>query len=90
MSLSNLDLATRPVSLTDRVVARLRTGATVESIAVNEGISSGLAQLMVDELRRLGVLMSAESLCASGLGACGGADNDQVRLHCAGCPLSLN
>lgn len=90
MSLVNPGLPTRPVSLTDRVVARLHAGATVESIALNEEISPGLAQLMVDELERRGMLMSATSLCASGLGACGGVDTEQVRLHCAGCPLSLN
>lgn len=78
---------TNPPSLTERVKARLRAGATTQTIANLEGISPGLAELMVEDLKRRGMVMSAESLCASGLGACGGGDSDEVRLHCAGCPL---
>lgn len=78
----------RPMSLIDRVVVRLRSGATVESISASEGITVALARLMVEDLERRGLLASAESLCASGFGACGGGDSDQVRLHCSGCPLA--
>ena len=75
-------------SLLDRVQARLRTGATVQSIARQEQISPALAQIMVEELSRSGRAMEANSLCASGLGACGGGIGDDVALHCAGCPLT--
>jgi len=48
--------------------------------------------VMVDQMRRTGLLVDATSLCASGLGAChteGGLDGatDEVRVHCASCPL---
>lgn len=59
----------------------------MDSIARQEQISPALAQIMVEELSRSGRVMEANSLCASGLGACGGGTGDAVALHCAGCPL---
>lgn len=51
------------------------------------GVSLGLAEVMIEEMKRQGLLDRAESLCSSGLGACGGGDSDEVRIHCAGCPI---
>lgn len=77
-----------PTSLADRVMARLRSGSSTHAIAAAEGISPALAQIMVEDLQRRGLAMGAESLCASGLGACGeGPVSEQAALHCAGCPL---
>lgn len=70
-----------------RLFQALRSGATVNAAAVEAGVPLALAEVMVDEMRRTGVLQDATSLCASGLGACGGGDSDEVRVHCAGCPL---
>ena len=75
-----------------KVLQALRRGATVNAAAAQAGIPADLAGLMVDEMRRLGLLDDATSLCASGLGAChapGGLDGvaQDVRVHCAGCPL---
>lgn len=74
-------------SLVDRVRARLLGGSTTASIAKGEMISLALAEIMVDDLLRRGLAASATSLCASGLGACEGGDGEDVRVHCAGCPI---
>lgn len=74
-------------SLEDRVRARLRTGATTSSIAKLENISPELANLIVDDLTRRGLASPAETMCASGLGACGSGEGPEVALHCSGCPL---
>lgn len=75
-------------SLNGRVQAHLRAGASVQTIATAEGISVSLAEIMVEDLRRRGLATGAESLCASGLGACGGGQpSPQAALYCAGCPL---
>lgn len=74
-------------SLEERVRARLRTGATTSAIAQLENISPELAQLIIDDLTRRGLASPAESMCASGLGACGGGEGPNVALHCSGCPL---
>lgn len=65
----------------------LRQGATVNAAAAFAGIRAELAELMVDEMKRQGLLDRAETLCASGLGACGGGTSDEVKIHCAGCPI---
>ncbi|WP_051259382.1 hypothetical protein [Schaalia suimastitidis] len=70
-----------------RLYVALRRGATVHSAAVQAGISLSLAEVMVDEMQRVGLLDRAETLCASGLGACGGGNSAEVKLHCAGCPI---
>ncbi|QWW19850.1 hypothetical protein I6B53_01600 [Schaalia sp. 19OD2882] len=67
----------------------MRKGRTVRAAAAEAGVSVALAEVIVDEFRRTGLLDSADSLCASGLGACGGADSAEVRLHCAGCPVMI-
>ena len=74
-------------SLIERVQTRLQSGATIEAIARLEHISLPLAQIMVEELTRSGQAIGAESLCASGLGLCGGGTDEAARLYCAGCPL---
>ncbi|MDO5048588.1 MAG: hypothetical protein Q4D87_01730 [Actinomycetaceae bacterium] len=71
-----------------RLLTELGRGATVASAAERAGIKPGIAQIMVDYLERTGRLQNATSLCASGLGACGTGTSDQVKIHCAGCPLS--
>ena len=70
-----------------RIYVALRRGATVSAAAAQASVSQALAQVMIDEMSRTGLLARAETLCSSGLGACGGADSDEVKLHCAGCPL---
>lgn len=70
-----------------RLYIALRRGATTSAAAVQAGVSLGLAEVMIEEMKRQGLLDRAESLCSSGLGACGGGDSDEVRIHCAGCPI---
>lgn len=70
-----------------RLYVALRLGATVNAAAAMAGVSVPLAEVMIDEMRRQGLLERAESLCASGLGACGGGTSDEVKIHCAGCPI---
>ncbi|MCF2706673.1 hypothetical protein I6E29_05250 [Arcanobacterium haemolyticum] len=82
----------RPASVTDRVLAQLRGGATIRSAAAACGVSEIFVSTMADHFERLGMLTSASSLCSSGLGACS-ADavlSDEARVHCAGCPLSVH
>lgn len=74
-------------TLEERVKSRLVEGGTIAAVAVAENISVGLATIIVEDLGRRGLVSPAESLCASGLGACGSGVSDQVALHCAGCPL---
>lgn len=84
------DHATRPPQgARQRLYQAMRQGLTVNAAAAAAGISPQLGSLMVDEMLRQGLLGRAESLCASGLGACGGGVSDEVRLHCAGCPLIM-
>ncbi|HHT40854.1 MAG TPA: hypothetical protein GX000_04360 [Actinomyces sp.] len=71
-----------------RLLAEIGRGATVPAAAERAGIRPEIAELMVDYLERSGRLQSATSLCSSGLGACGTGTSDQVKIHCAGCPLS--
>ena len=73
--------------LEERVKARLVEGGTMAAVAASENISVGLATIIVEDLGRRGLVSPAESLCASGLGACGSGESDQIALHCAGCPL---
>nr|MDK8532785.1 hypothetical protein [Gleimia europaea] len=72
-----------------RLMDELRQGATLESAAQRAGLRVEIAQVMVDHLNRSGRLQSAGSLCSSGLGACGGGTSQEVKVHCAGCPLSV-
>ncbi|MFC7582094.1 hypothetical protein ACFQ23_10395 [Schaalia naturae] len=74
------------------VLRALEAGATVSAAAARAGISAEMAGVMVDEMRRSGLLVDAASLCASGLGACHSAGglagaSEEVRVHCAGCPM---
>ena len=77
----------RGVGARQRLFQALRRGATVNAAAVEAQVPLALAEVMVDEMRRTGLLEDATSLCASGLGACGGGDSEEVRVHCAGCPI---
>lgn len=70
-----------------RLYVALRRGATTTAAAVQAGVSLSMAEVMIDEMQRQGLLDRAESLCASGLGACGGGTSDEVKIHCAGCPI---
>lgn len=79
--------ALRPAGARQRLFLALRRGATVNAAAAEAGVSPALAEIMVEEMTRQGLLGRAESLCASGLGACGGGEGEEVRLHCAGCPI---
>lgn len=79
----------RKLGVRQRLYLALRQGATVNAAASQAGVSLALAEVMVDEMRRVGLLDRAETLCASGLGACGGGDSAEVRLHCSGCPIAI-
>ncbi len=81
-------MTTTALPLPARLAGRLQSGLSVETAAALEGISPGLGQIIVDDMIRRGVLTSAGTLCASGLGACGGGTGDTVTLVCAGCPLA--
>lgn len=70
-----------------RLAEELGRGATLETAAKRARVSLELAEVMVEHFEREGRLSSATSLCASGLGLCGGGSSAQARLYCAGCPL---
>lgn len=70
-----------------RLYLALRQGGTLKAAARIADVSEEMAEIMVDEMKRQGLLVNAESLCASGLGACHGGTSDEVRIHCAGCPI---
>ncbi|MDO4259977.1 MAG: hypothetical protein Q4C87_10725 [Actinomycetaceae bacterium] len=70
-----------------RLYQALRGGATITAAAHQAGISPALAEVIMEEMRRVGLLGDATSLCASGLGACHGGDSPEVKIHCAGCPI---
>lgn len=71
-----------------KLMVAIYQGATVEAAAERAGVRPEIAEIMVDYLQRTGRLQSATSLCASGLGACGGRKSDEIKIQCAGCPLS--
>ena len=77
--------------VTERVIAELKSGATIPAIAARVGVSEVFVKVLLDHLSRLKLVDSAQALCASGLGGCGpqGAVTDQAKLHCAGCPLTV-
>lgn len=79
--------APRPIGARQRLFLALSRGTTVNAAAAEAGVPAQMAALMVDEMQRQGLLGRAESLCASGLGACGAGAGEEARLHCAGCPL---
>lgn len=74
-------------TLVERLSVHLREGKTAASAAAAEGISPALGEIIVDDMRRRGVLTPAQSLCASGLGMCSGGKSQEAKVHCAGCPL---
>lgn len=76
------------IPLAERVRLRLAAGATIQSIAAAEGVSEAFVSVMVDDFERRGLAVSANSLCASGLGACGTGSSPEVALQCIGCPLA--
>lgn len=63
------------------VLAAVRRGQTVASAARSLGVSEDLAEAMVDEARRLGLVVSAREACA----ACSGP---QEAISCLGCPIA--
>ena len=70
-----------------RMFQALRSGATIPAAAVQAGISLPLAEVVVEEMRRMGLLGEAASFCSSGLGACEGGTGVEAQIHCAACPL---
>ena len=77
----------RPPGARQKLYVALRRGATLNAAAAQAGVDLVYAEIMCDEMKRQGLLDRAESLCASGLGACGGGTSDEVKIHCAGCPI---
>lgn len=77
--------------LTDRVLQQLAAGGSVHEIASECGTSEVFVRTILDHFVRLGVVGAAQSLCASGLGACspGGGESVEAQIHCAGCPLAI-
>lgn len=53
----------------------------MNAAAAEAGVSLALAEVVVDEMKRRGLLDRAETLCSSGLGVCGGGDSDEACLH---------
>ena len=65
---------------------------TLPAAAAAAGLSLPIATLILEEMKRLGSVQDANSLCSSGLGACSSSGmplSDEVSLHCSGCPLTL-
>lgn len=79
--------SSRPPGARQKLYVALRRGATLNAAAAQAGVDLVYAEIMCDEMKRQGLLDRAESLCASGLGACGGGTSDEVKIHCAGCPI---
>lgn len=77
------------VSPTQRLKEALARGCTLEAAAQRAKVSLAFATVVVEDMQRRGQAASAQSLCASGLGACHGNHDPQVVLHCAGCPLVI-
>ncbi len=65
----------------------LRKGSTVNAAIAKSGVSAGLAAIIVDDLKRRGLLTEAGSLCSSGLGMCHGGTSEVAKISCSGCPL---
>lgn len=77
------------VSPTQRLKEALARGCTLEAAAAQAQVSKAFATVVIEDMQRRGHATSAQSLCASGLGACHGNHDPQVALHCAGCPLVI-
>lgn len=67
----------------------LHEGATMQAATASSQVSPALASVIVDDMKRRGMLQDATSLCASGLGLCHGGKSPEALLSCAGCPLVL-
>lgn len=72
------------------MLAELSVGATVPAIARKVGVSQVFVQVVLEHYERLGLVGAAQSLCASGTGACGpnGAVTDAAHVACAGCAFA--
>lgn len=82
--------ASRGQALLGTVLRQLALGRTIRQIATELTVSEGLVEAMCDHLKRLGLVDSAGSLCASGLGACSKKpSNEFTAIACAGCPLAI-
>ena len=70
-----------------RMVEEIRSGSTVDSVAARLGVPPELAEVMVAELARLGVVTPPT---APGRAACGptSCTPDPASPRCAGCPLA--
>ncbi|MCI7551420.1 MAG: hypothetical protein PUK40_03065 [Actinomycetaceae bacterium] len=81
--------ATREPNMSDRVLKALRQGYSAPEIARKFNTSQVFVEVMLDHFGRLGMADSAQTLCSSGLGACGpaGATTVEAEIACAGCPL---
>lgn len=77
------------VSPVQRLREALARGCTLEAAAAQAQVSKAFAAVVIEDMQRRGQAASAQSLCASGLGACHGNHDPQVALHCAGCPLVI-
>ena len=77
------------VSPAQRLKEALARGCTLEAAAAQAQVSKAFATVVIEDMQRRGQAASAQSLCASGLGACHGNHDPQVALHCAGCPLVI-
>lgn len=86
---------TRGGSKTTVFMQALREGATLSSAVARSGISFEHGELLLEHLRRTGLLRvgSASGAASCATGACSpGVDANQLdesqRLHCVGCPIS--
>jgi len=77
------------VSPVQRLREALARGCTLEAAAAQAQVSKAFATVVIEDMERRGHATSAQSLCASGLGACHGNKAPEVMLHCSGCPLVI-
>lgn len=74
-------------SRTETVLRLLEQGMSIPEVARKAQVSEIFVQVMLEHLQRIGKTDSANSLCASGSGACGpnGAQTLEAKISCAGC-----
>ena len=72
-----------------RLKDALARGSTLEAAAAHAQVSVAFATVVIEDMQRRGQAASAQSLCASGLGACHGNQDPHVDLHSSGCPLLI-
>lgn len=77
------------LSPTQRLLAALERGASLDRAADIAGVGRERARLLADHLERAGLVRVAGKQGACAHGACGsGPATPEAAVHCAGCPLA--